>query len=55
MLTKEILLVEATPALLTSRVKTLERQGYNVTGASTAGEVTPGNQAGVLRPADCRC
>jgi len=40
MLTKEILLVEATPALLTSRVKTLERQGYNVTGASTAGEVT---------------
>jgi len=36
---KEILLVEATPALLTSRVKTLERQGYHVTGASTAGEV----------------
>lgn len=39
MLTKEILLVEATPALLTSRVKTLEGEGYHVTGASTAGEV----------------
>lgn len=36
---KEILLVEGTPALLTSRVKTLERQGYHVTAASTAGEV----------------
>ena len=36
---KDILLVEASPALLASRVKTLEKQGYRVTGASTAGEV----------------
>ncbi|MBA7613974.1 hypothetical protein ES703_21235 [subsurface metagenome] len=36
---KEILLVEASPALLACRVKTLEREGYQVTGASTAGEV----------------
>jgi len=36
---KEILLVEATDALLTSRLKTLEREGYHVAGASSAGEV----------------
>lgn len=35
---KEILLVEATPVLLTSRVRMLEREGYQVTGASTAAE-----------------
>lgn len=39
---KEILLVEANPALLTSWVKTLEREGYHVTGASTAQAVRQG-------------
>ena len=39
MLKKEILLVEAAPALLAFRLRTLEGQGYHVTGASTAGEV----------------
>lgn len=39
MLMKEILLVEAAPALLAFRLRTLEGQGYHVTGASTAGEV----------------
>ena len=36
---KDILLVEASPILLASRTKTLEKQGYHVTGTSTAGEV----------------
>lgn len=35
----EILLVEGSTALLASRTRTLEREGYDVTGASTAGEV----------------
>jgi len=36
---KDILLVEASPAILASRTRTLEKQGYHVTGTSTAGEV----------------
>jgi len=36
---KDILLVEASPILSASRTKTLEKQGYHVTDASTAGEV----------------
>jgi len=43
---KEILLVEATPALLTCRVKMLERQDYRVTGASTTGEIAKAMKQG---------
>ena len=43
---KEILLVEASPALLASRVKTLKRQDYQVTGATTAGEIAKAMKQG---------
>ena len=35
---KEILLIEAEPALMAFRIKTLEVEGYRVTGASTIQE-----------------
>jgi len=43
---KEILLVEASPALLACRVKTLKRQDYQVTGASTAGDIAKAMKQG---------